>query len=291
MMSIVYAQLRAFHAVAQAGGFTKAAAALHVTQPTLSAQVKALEESFGVELLERRGRITAPTALGRRLLEITHRYFALESEAEELLAATRGLTRGHLRVGADAPHHVMTALATFNRRYPKLTISLAIGNSTELLADLLEHRADVTVLAEAPEDPRLFAQALRRDRLIGFVPATHALAGRGKVDAARLAAHRLVLREPGSTTRRLFETAMARGGFPLGEVLEIGSREAVREAVAAGLGVGVVSESEFGLDPRLKPLRLAGIDATMTEYAVCLAERRELRLVKAFLEIVAAGPA
>jgi len=283
-----HAQLRAFHAVAAAGSFTKAADALHVTQPTLSAQVKALEEAYGVELFERHGRGIAATDLGRRLLEITRRYFNLEDEAEELLAATRGLTRGHLRVGADAPYHVMEALAAFNRRYPKLTLSLAIGNSAELLQDLTEHRSDVAILADVPGDSRLHALPLRRDRLIGFIPKTHALAGKSRIDAARLAEYRLVLREPGSTTRHLFETAMARAGHPLGEVLEIGSREAVREAVAAGLGIGLVSESEFGQDPRLKPLRLAGIDVEMTEYVVCLAERRELRLVKAFLEIVAA---
>jgi LysR family transcriptional regulator, low CO2-responsive transcriptional regulator len=283
-----HAQLRAFHAVAAAGSFTKAADALHVTQPTLSAQVKALEESHGVELFERHGRGIAATDLGRRLLEITRRYFNLEDEAEELLAATRGLTRGHLRVGADAPYHVMEALAAFNRRYPKLTLSLAIGNSAELLQDLIEHRSDVAILADVPGDSRLHALPLRRDRLIGFIPKSHALAGKGRIDAARLAEHRLVLREPGSTTRHLFETAMARAGHLLGEVLEIGSREAVREAVAAGLGLGIVSESEFGQDPRLKPLHLGGIDVAMTEYVVCLAERRELRLVKAFLEIVAA---
>jgi len=284
-----HAQLRAFHAVAAAGSFTKAADALHVTQPTLSAQVKALEESHGVELFQRHGRGIAATDLGRRLLEITRRYFNLEDEAEELLAATRGLTRGHLRVGADAPYHVMGALAAFNRRYPRLTLSLSIGNSAELLQDLIEHRSDVAILADVPGDSRLHALPLRRDRLIGFAPNGHPTARKGRIDAARLAEHRLVLREPGSTTRHLFETAMARAGHGLGEVLEIGSREAVREAVAAGLGIGIVSESEFGQDPRLKPLRLGGIDVEMTEYVVCLAERRDLRLVKAFLEIVAAN--
>ena len=284
---MIYTQLRAFHAVAAASSFTKAADALHVTQPTLSAQVKALEEAYGVELFERRGRGIAPTELGRRLQEITRRYFNLEDEAEELLAATRGLTRGHLRVGADAPYHVMESLAAFNRRYPKLTLALAIGNSAELLQELLEHRSDVAIVADVPGDARLHALPLRRDRLIGFVPAGHPLARKGRIEARALAGHRLVLREPGSTTRHLFETAMSRAGNGLGEVLEIGSREAVREAVAAGLGIGIVSESEFGQDARLKPLRLSGIDVEMTEYVVCLAERRELRLVKAFLEIVA----
>jgi DNA-binding transcriptional LysR family regulator len=123
------AQLRAFHAVAVAGGFTRAAARLGVTQPTLSAQVKALEESYGVELIERRGRQLALTEIGAGLLEITRRVFGLTEEAEQLLAAARGLERGHLRIGADAPYHILPAVAAFTKRYPKLRLSLTVGNS------------------------------------------------------------------------------------------------------------------------------------------------------------------
>jgi aminoethylphosphonate catabolism LysR family transcriptional regulator len=286
-MSINHAQLRAFHAVAEAGGFTRAAAALHVSQPTLSAQVGALEAAYGVRLLERRGRKVTPTELGRTLLELTRRLFALETEAEQLLAATRGLRSGHLRVGADAPYHVITALAAFGRRYPGVRLSLATGNSDTLLHDLLEHRIDVAVIANLPGDPRLDARPLRHDRLVAFVDRHHPWARRRRpVPLAELTGRRLVLREPGSTTRRLFEAAMARAGLALGEVLEIGSREAVREAVAAGLGVGIVSRSELGDDRRLVRLDLSGAQLDSVEYLVCLAPSRELRLVRAFLEIV-----
>ncbi|MGH6962785.1 MAG: LysR family transcriptional regulator, partial [Dongiaceae bacterium] len=180
-MPINHAQLRAFHAVASDGSFTRAAAALNVTQPTLSAQVKALEESYGVRLFDRRGRRIEPTELGSALLEVTRRLFSLEAEAEQMLAATRGLRRGHLRVGADAPHHVMPALAAFNRRYPGLRVSLAIGNSEQLLHELFEHRSDVAVLADIVGDPRLHALPLRRDRLIAFVDRGHAWARRRSV--------------------------------------------------------------------------------------------------------------
>src|SRR5579885_1590996 len=142
-MSMNHAQLRAFHAVASAGSFTRAAAALHVTQPTLSGQVKALEESYGIRLFDRRGRRIAPTELGRELLDLTRRIFGLEAEAEHLLSAARGLSKGHLRVGADAPYHVTAALAAFTRRYPGIQISLIVGNSADLARDLLEHKIDV----------------------------------------------------------------------------------------------------------------------------------------------------
>jgi LysR family transcriptional regulator, low CO2-responsive transcriptional regulator len=281
-----HAQLRAFHAVASEGSFTRAAEALHVTQPTLSGQVKALEERYGVKLFDRRGRRVYPTELGRSLLDLTRRLFSLEAEAEQILGAAKGLKRGHLRLAADAPFHVIGALSAFAKRYPGIRLSLTIGNSEEILEALVEHRADVAVLANIPEDPRVHAVPFRRDRLIAFVEQNHPWAARESVTLKELAGRRLVLREIGSTTRRLFETAMATRGLALGEVLEVNSREAVRETVAAGLGIGVVSESEFGSDRRLVPLRLEAEELAMTEYVACLSERRDLSLVRAFLEIL-----
>jgi aminoethylphosphonate catabolism LysR family transcriptional regulator len=281
-----HAQLRAFHAVASEGSFTRAAEALHVTQPTLSGQVKALEERYGVKLFDRRGRRVYPTELGQALLDLTRRLFSLVAEAEQILGAAKGLKRGHLRLAADAPFHVIGALSAFAKRYPGIRLSLTIGNSEQILDDLIEHRADVAVLANIPEDPRVYAFPFRRDRLIAFVERGHGWAERDSVTLKELAGRRLVLREIGSTTRRLFENAMAARNLALGEVLEVNSREAVRETVAAGLGVGVVSESEFGSDRRLVPLHIDAEELAMTEYVACLSERRDLSLVRAFLEIL-----
>jgi len=287
-MVMNHAQLRAFHAVATEGGFTRAAAALRVSQPTLSSQVKALEQAHGVRLFERRGRTVVPTELGRALLDISRRLFALETEAEQLLAAAHGLVRGHLRIGADAPYHILEALADFGQRYPGVRLSLVTGNSETLRHDLFEHRTDVAVIANVPGDPRLVALPLRHDRLVAFVGRRDPWARRRQIRLAELASRRLVLRELGSTTRRVFEMALARAGVALGEVLEVGGREAVREAVAAGLGIGIVSASEFGDDRRLAHLALAGAEVDVIEYLVCLAESRDLRLVRAFVEIVEA---
>jgi LysR family transcriptional regulator, low CO2-responsive transcriptional regulator len=284
-----HAQLRAFHAVASEGSFTRAAARLHVTQPTLSGQVKALEETYGVRLFNRSGRRVAPSELGCELLELTRRLFSLEAEAADLLAAARGLHKGHLRIGADAPYHVTTPLSAFTRRYPGVQVSLTVGNSAELSRALFEHRIDVAVLANVAGDARLHAVPLRRDRLVAFVARSHPWSRRRRVELADLAGQRLVLREQGSATRHIFQTAMARRGIALGEVLDMNSREAVRETVAAGLGVGVVSISEFGRDSRIKAIELAGEDLAMTEYVVCLAERRNLRLVRAFLDLIGQG--
>ena len=280
-----YAQLRAFYAVAREGGFTKAARALNVTQPTVSGQVKALEEDYGVRLFERRGRRVETTPLGRELLETARRMFDLEEEAHEVLAAARDLKRGHLRVGADGPYHVIPALAAFNQRYPGIDVSLRMGNSDEVLRDLLDYASDVAVLANVAADPRLLAMPLRRDSLVIFVARNHPLARRSAVRLKELDGQAMVMREVGSATRRIFEEALAESGIEPRSVMQMDGRESVREAVAAGLGLGVVSEAEFIADRRLKMLRVNGARLTMTEYVVCLSERRKLGAVRAFLEL------
>ncbi len=280
-----HAQLRAFYAVAREGGFTKAARALNVTQPTVSGQVKALEEDYGVRLFERRGRRVETTPLGRELLATARRMFDLEEAAREVLAAARGLRHGHLRVGADGPYHVIPALAAFNQRYPGIDVSLRMGNSDEVLRDLLDYASDVAVLANVAADPRLLAMPLRRDSLVIFVARNHPLARRSAVRLKELDGQAIVMREVGSATRRIFEEALAESGIEPRSVMEMDGRESVREAVAAGLGLGVVSEAEFIPDRRLKMLRVNGARLTMTEYVVCLSERRKLGAVRAFLEL------
>jgi len=279
-------ELRAFHAVATAGSYTKAADLRHVTQPTLSGQIKALEERYGVRLFERRGRGVQLTALGRGLFEVTSRLYNVEAEAEQLLSEAHSLTGGQLRVGADAPYHVIPLLAVFKRRHPGIQLSFSFGNSEAVLNDLFERRSEVAVVADLRPDRRLHAVPFRRDRLVVFVDRGHAWARRRSIALAELTGQRLILREPGSITRAIFEAAIGACGVVPGEVLEIGSREAVREAVAAGLGVGVVFESELGRDPRVRALAVSDASLDAMEYAVCLEDRRPLRVVRAFFELL-----
>jgi LysR family transcriptional regulator, low CO2-responsive transcriptional regulator len=286
MTSISHSQLRAFHAVATEGSFTKAAQLLNVTQPTLSGQVRALEERFGVRLFDRRRRRIEVTDIGRNLLDITFRMFSLELEAVQVLSAAHALKRGHLRIGADAPYHSVPFLSAFHRRYPDLRLSMTMGNTKSLLDDLLDQRCDVAIAANVKTDSRIFATPFRQDRFIAFVDRAHPWARRRSVKLAELAGQRLLLREPTSNTRQTFDAAMAKAGIVLGEVLEIGSREAIKEAVAAGLGVGIIAQSELGDDLRLKALPFEGQQITSTEFVACLQERKGSPLVKAFLAVV-----
>lgn len=278
--------LRAFHAVATHGSFTRAAAALNVTQPTVSDQIKALEGRYEVRLFERHSRRVELTELGRALYDVTRRQFKLEADAEQLLLAAKGLAHGRLRVAAGAPQLVVPLLGSFKRRHPGIRLSLEFGNSEVVLARLLNRGCDVIMLPDIGDDERLHALAFRRDRLIAFVEAGHPWSTRRSISLEDLHGQSLVLREVGSRTRAVFETALARARIVVGETLEIGSREAVREAVAAGLGIGIVSEGELGVDPRLHALEIRESGLQVTEYAACLAERRSVRVVAAFFELL-----
>ncbi len=242
-------QLRAFDAVAREGSFTRAAERLCISQPAVTGHVKALEEHYQVTLFRRTARRIELTEEGSRLVAITRTLFALEEEAEALLDANRQLVSGRLEVAADGPHLVMPMLARLRASYPGITVNLRLGNAQETLAALLSEHVDV---------------AVQLDQQI------------------------MVLREPGSITRRTFDRACAEQGVQPRVLLELDSREAVTEAVAAELGVGVVSSLEVGNDPRVRAVPLVGPELTNRHLIGCLEKRRGLRVIRAFLELAAA---
>jgi aminoethylphosphonate catabolism LysR family transcriptional regulator len=277
-------QLRAFHLVAESGSFSAAARASGLSQPNLSSQVTSLEQTYGVRLFDRRGRSVLPTETGRQLHGITTRLFAVQDEARALLAGEQALTRGHLRIAADSAHHVVPIMATLRDRAEGLTFALSIDNSAVVLERLLRHEADVAVMAKSISDPRLHAVRLRTDRVVLFVPTRHPLARRGRATLSSLAGQSLVLRERGSITREVIEQAMAAADIRPDAIVEVQTREGVREAVAAGFGIGAVFASELGEDRRFRRILVTDTDLNVAEYAVCLQERRRVALVRAFMD-------
>jgi aminoethylphosphonate catabolism LysR family transcriptional regulator len=281
-----HTQLRSFHAVATEGGFTAAAKALEIGQPTITSQVKALEDYFGVELFHRRGRGVQLTEVGLSLLAVTQRLFSLQEEAVDLLNAAGGFHTGHLRVGAVGPYHATEMLARFNERYPEMKVSVMIGNSQEVLQGLLDFRSDIAILARVEEDSRFYAKPYSRHPVVVFVNMDHPWADRKSVKIEELEGQRMVLREVGSTTRLALEGALATAGVTINPVMEIGSREAVWLAVVQGIGIGVVSEIEFIAHPKLRPLTVSNAELYTYAHVVCLEERKDSRLIRAFLQMV-----
>ncbi len=289
-MPISHAHLRSFHAVATHGSFTRAAEMLHITQPTLSGQVKELEERYGTKLFVRHGRRIELTDIGKSAFGITRLMFRYEVEVEHLLQSARALTSGELRVGADSPYIATPLLAQFQRLYPGIHISIQYGNSQQLMSWVEARRCDIAFLPNIPqEDERLFSIPLTPDRLVVFVSQDHDWAERRSVSIEELVTQRIILREKGSRTRSIFEEAVAQAGHALHDVMEISGREGVREAVAAGFGIGIVAENELLADSRLRALQVSNAELVHAEYVVCLQEMRTLRVNDAFLEMIGAS--
>lgn len=274
----------AFHRVASAGSFVAAARLAGVSQPTLSAQVKALEDAVGVALIERRSRQIALTTEGERLFAVTSRLQEVIEEVGEVLARNPAPSRGRLRVSADSALHVIPILAELKRQQPAFRFSLAVSNSSDVLREVLDGTADVGIAARTPEDARLAAVKLREDRLVLLVARGDRWASRKQIALPELAGRDLVSREQGSMTREVLEARLREGGIAPAQVLDVETREGVMEAVAAGFGVGVVFASEAGSDSRLHRLAIRGADLTVAEHVVTRRDRQSTGLVARFLE-------
>lgn len=284
-----YVQLRAFHYVAISGGFSRAAEELHLTQPAISDQVRKLEEEYDVLLFNRHKKQVVLTPAGERLLEITRRLFDNEQQALELLLESRALRAGTLRIVADSAHHLTQILTKFRGSYPGVSISLRTGNTDTVIESLYSYEADIGVLGEIPQSRDFEAIRLNSTPIIAFVAQGHPLAAQASVTMAALSRHPLVLRESGSRTRQKLEAAARDLGLTLTAAIEAEGREAVREIVASGAGVGFVSAAEFGEDRRLVPIPITGVETMrMDEALICLRERRGSTRVAAIFEIARA---
>lgn len=277
-------QLRSFYAVARMGSFTRAAELLHVSQPTVTTQVGLLESRYDVELFHRHGRSVKLTELGEQLMQLAQQVFSLEADAVHLLGDAGELRSGHLRVAAVGPYHVTKMLVDFNQRYPGIKVSVSTGNSQDVLDRLLDYRADVGVLAQLVSDSRFLSVPFSMHPVVIFTSSTHRFARRRNIRMADLQGERMILREQGSTTRKALELALHKAKVQTEVVMEISSREVIRETVAKGIGIAAVSLVEYVPGPGLHMVHISDAEIHTHAHVLCLAERREMRMVRAFFE-------
>jgi aminoethylphosphonate catabolism LysR family transcriptional regulator len=279
-------QLRSFYAVATAGSFISAARMLHVSQPTITTQVRFLEEAYNLELFHRRGRGAQLTPVGEQLFALAKQIFSLEADAIHLLQDTGKLKSGLLRVAAVGPSHVPRMLLAFSQRYPTIKIEVKMGNSQEMLQQLLDYQADVAVLAHYQEDERFYALPYSRHPVVIMVHEQHRFAKRSAIHIRDLEGESMIMREQGSTTRKSLEEAMRIAGISPLVAMEIGSREIIRESVLKGAGIAAVSQAEYVPAPGLHAIPISDAEIYTYAHVVCLQERRHARLVSAFIDAV-----
>jgi DNA-binding transcriptional LysR family regulator len=238
--------LRLFTAVVNQGGFTKAAASLHLSQPAISKSLNELERQLNLTLLERSGRSIRLTDAGQALYARARELFGVEWIAEQELREIRGLKRGVLRIGASttiATYMLPPYLGRFHLRHPGIRIRATSANTRAVLRMLLESRADIALVEGPVSHPQVEVQPWLDDELVVISHPQHRLLSRKDVDVGMLVREQFIVREPGSGTRDVSARALALHGVRLTNTMRVGGTESIKQAVAAGLGLAIVSRA------------------------------------------------
>lgn len=288
-------RLEVFAKVAELRSFSRAAEALGLTQPTVSEHVRALEDELGVPLLDRLGRGATPTRAGSLLLGYARRMLALSREARQALDQFQGRLSGELVVGGSTipgEYLLPAMIGRFKTLYPDISVCLLIGSSRQVTEWIEDGRAEVGVVGAPPGPKSLVARELQADELVLVVPPAHAWAGKTEVMLAELKAEPLIVRERGSGSREALERALAGvnaalSGFRI--VGEIGSTQAIKQAVRAGVGLALVSKRAVEDECRanlLHCLKVKDLRVSRAFYLVTHRDRSRSPLAQAFVELV-----
>ncbi len=242
-MNVTFRQLRLFLALADTGSVSAAAKVMHVTQPTASMQLKEVTQSVGLPLYEFIGKKIYLTEVGKELAA-TARSVAQGWDAfEQSVDAVKGLSRGKLRVAvvSTAKYFMPRLIGSFCAKYPAIDVSLEILNRDGVVHRLRENLDDLYIMSMPPADIELGDEVLMPNPIVVIAPTTDSLARRHLVPLHELANRRFILREKGSGTRMAGDLHFHKKKFRPDVRLELGSNEAVKESVAGGLGVGLIS--------------------------------------------------
>ena len=249
-MNITLRQLRIFEAVARCGSISRAATELHVTQPAVSMQIKQLGEQIGLPLLEQVGKRMFLTEAGE---ELRRHALAMAAHVVDMNAAMdqfRGLERGRLRLAvvSTANYFLPGLIAAFSRQHPGVRVSLQVANRESVLSALADNSTDLAITGQPPQSLDVLAQRFMDNPLVVIAAPDHPLAALTAVPLQRLVDETLVLRESGSGTRAAMERHFESQGVAYRSGFEFGTNEALKQAVRAGLGLGVVSLQTIELE-------------------------------------------
>jgi DNA-binding transcriptional LysR family regulator len=284
--------LTVFDAVAQEKSVGKAGRRLRISQPAVSKQLQLLEHALGTKLVDRLPRGVRLTTAGQLLAGYARRVLKLAEEAEHAIADLEGLRAGTLIVGASTTigtYFLPELLARYRKLHPHVDLSLEVANTHVIQRYLHERRVDVALTEGFVHMPELQAHEFLRDELIAILPPRHSLTRESPVHLKRFCQEPLLMREQGSGTREVIEEALRKNGIEIRPLMTLGSTEAIKRSVAAGVGVSFVSSLTIRQelhDGRLATVPLGGFRLKRALHVVQARDQSASAAVRAFLDLL-----
>ena len=243
MIQATLHQLKVFEATARHGSFTRAAEELYITQPTVSSQIKQLTKAIGLPLFEQIGKRLFLTEAGKALLTTCQEIFRGLDNFEMKVADLKGMKQGQLRLGVitTAKYFIPRILGAFCRKFPDIDVSLNVINHQQIHERMVNNEDDLYILSHPPESLDLQTEGFLDNPLVIVAPRSHPLRGQKQIPITRLQNEPFIMREQGSGTRRAVEALFAQNGVEVRVRLELGSNEAIKQAIAGGMGLSVLS--------------------------------------------------
>ncbi|MCW8932448.1 MAG: LysR family transcriptional regulator [Gammaproteobacteria bacterium] len=290
-MHLTLQQLKLFESVFRNGSYTRAAEELHLTQPAISIQIKRLESQAGMPLFELVGKKIFPTIAGKAMYEASQDILNRVSDLSNSIEEIKGKVKGPLgmSVVTTAKYFMPHLLGSFLKDYPEVIPKLKFTNRATVVDRLVDNIDDFVVMGQIPDDQRLETYPFLENILVPVAPPDHPLVGKQKISIKTLIKHRFLQREPGSGTRLVFERLLKQNELTIEPYMELGSSEAIKQGVMAGLGIAVLSlhslrlESETG---KLVVLDVEGFPLKRRWFAVHLKGKQLSLAAKTFLEYI-----
>lgn len=282
-------QLKVFEATARHGSFTRAAEELFLTQPTVSMQVKQLTKSVGLPLFEQVGKRLYLTDAGRELFATCQEVFGKLEQFEMKIADMKGMKQGKLKLAVitTAKYFMPRLLGPFCQKYPGIDVSLIVTNHERVIDRLANNQDDLYVMSQLPEHLEITSHPFLDNPLVVLAPSDHPLTKEKNISLKRLAEETFIMREPGSGTRRAFQNLLDAHNLMVKVRLELGSNEAIKQAIAGGLGLSVLSRHTVALEgsnSELSILDVEGFPIQRQWYVVYLAGKQLSVVAATFLE-------
>tara|TARA_B000000460_G_scaffold237762_1_gene200844 strand:+ start:490 stop:1383 length:894 start_codon:yes stop_codon:yes gene_type:complete len=286
MKYVNFNQLRSFHAVAKTNSITEASKLLKISQPTITKQIQLLEENYAIAVINRHGRGVSLTELGKSLYVITSKIFDLEEEAIELFSSDLNINKGTLTTGTSGAYYIMQLVKEFKQLYPGIDIKIISDNSQNILEKIYNFDIDIGVIGR----PHLknfkrdiYSIPYLKQKIIIIVGKNHKLSTKKSILMKELEGLNFINREKGSETRRVFEESLKKNNININSIMEV-TRNSMIQAVYENMGIGILSEPEFYDFKDLKKIYIADDDIYTQAFVVCLKNKRNSNLIKAFLE-------